>query len=490
MEKVAKSDNFITKSNTSLKSTKATCIIIISILLFNAGIYLITDYFPFSEKIQARKDATGFCSPYASEFIYFYYYTGYFPLATIDSNLIYSRQGALEQIKENGKSLIMEYKHWSRLGENARIWAFLPNAILKCSPENPSIKLFNALFFTLSLILLYLGFKKVNNPLFGLFLVILVNFTPFFIYEVYSRENIFGLMASGFFIVIGLNIHALFSKTGKFLKYCVVCIISGFLIGFFSEIRNETSILIISLLLVYILSNKIKILPKFGISFLIILSFLGSKNLIRYYFDNNFKDTSELVDKFNGHVYNGGRINGHRLWHPVFCGLGDFDKKYGYEWNDRVAYNYAIPVLKEKHGLNILYSGELYINEYYDSAKLYYKKFDEISVYEEVVKEKVLTDIKSDPLWYATIILKRIARNMTQTIPVPYIGWILLPLIFFLIKRKNWDMLKLIIISLPLSITSILIFSGKGATYNSLYLYFVIVICFFELYKNKSPLKS
>ena len=33
-------------------------------------------------------------------------------------------------------------------------------------------------------------------------------------------------------------------------------------------------------------------------------------------------------------------VAGHAFWYPVFCGLGDFDTKYGYEWNDRVgAYN-------------------------------------------------------------------------------------------------------------------------------------------------------
>ena len=71
-----------------------------------------------------------------------------------------------------------------------------------------------------------------------------------------------------------------------------------------------------------------------------------TKSSVKNYFDNNFNETYSLVKKNNGHVYDGGRISGHMLWHPIFCGLGDFDKKYGYKWNDRLAYEYAIPVLK------------------------------------------------------------------------------------------------------------------------------------------------
>jgi hypothetical protein len=474
--------------NILLKSRRALLTIILSVVLVNTGIYILTDYFPVTESIQSRKDATGFCHPYASQFIYFYYYTGYFPLSTLDTNLIFSKEEAVNQILVNGESLTMEYKHWARLGENARIWTFIPNAVLKCSPEKPSVKLFNAIIFTLSLIIFFAGFKKSDKPLFGLIIIALINFTPFFIYEVYSRENIFGILASGFLMVTGLNINVLFNKNPGFIKFLFPAIISGLLIGLFSEIRNETSNILVSIILIYLLANNMKLYLRGGLIILILLSFLGSKNLIKYYFDNNFAKTTELVSQFKGHVYTGGRIGGHKFWHPVFCGLGDFGQKYGYEWNDRVAYKYAVPVLNEKYNMDIKYSGELYTDQYYDTAGLYYIKFDEIPEYENVVKEKVLSDIKSDPGWYAEIIGKRIVRNLNRTLPFPFVGWLILPLIYILIRRKNREMLKLLIISLPLSATSVLIFSDKGVTYNSMFPYFIITILLYEAFrKKKSP---
>lgn len=474
----------ITDFNILLKSRRAFMIVVLSVVLVNAGIYVITDYFPVSDSIQSRKDATGFCHPYASQFIYFYYYTGYFPLSTLDTNLIFSKEEAVNQILVNGESLTMEYKHWARLGENARIWAFIPNAIIKNSPEKPSVKLFNAIIFTLSLIIFFAGFKKSDKPLFGLIIIALINFTPFFIYEVYSRENIFGILASGFLMVTGLNINVLFIKNPKVIKFLFPAIISGFLIGFFSEIRNETSIVLVSLILIYLLTNKLKFYIRAVLIVIIFLSFLGSKNLIKYYFENNFIKTAEIVGQFKGHVYSGGRIEGHIFWHPVFCGLGDFGGKYGYEWNDRVAYNYAVPVLKKKYNMDIKYSGELHSDQYYDTAGLYYIKFDEIPEYEKVIKEKVLLDIKSHPLWYLEIIGKRIVRNLNMTLPFPFAGWLLIPLIYFLIRRKNFEMLKLVVISMPLSVTSVLIYSDNGVTYNSIFPYFVIGIFLYEIFKK------
>ncbi len=176
---------------------------------------------------------------------------------------------------------MIEYQHWSRLGESVRILACLPNAYLKGSPENPPVKLFNAPVFISGLLLLFFGFWKIKKPLFGLLLCILINAIPFFLYEVYSHENIFGLMASVFFMIIGLNIHVLFLKSIDYFKLTFVVIISGVLLIFFSEFRNETSVVMISLLLIYILSKNVKIVPKIVFIIMSIFFFNSSKRYIR-----------------------------------------------------------------------------------------------------------------------------------------------------------------------------------------------------------------
>ena len=219
-------------------------------------------------------------------------------------------------------------------------------------------------------------------------------------------------------------------------------------------------------------------------------SFFLTKSTISNYFQQKFKNTVTLVEEAGGHPYKWATISGHRTWHPIFCGLGDFDNKYGFEWNDKFAYRYAVPILKDKYGMNIDYSDKYHLDNYYDESKLYYIKFDEIDEYEQIVKDKVLSHIKSDPIWYIKIIAKRIIRTMSTTIPVPYVGWGLFFLMYYFVRKKNWSDLYLLIVSLPLSATSIIVYSGRGATYNSVFVYFVIVSIIVMLYDRKKAINK
>ena len=61
--------------------------------------------------------------------------------------------------------------------------------------------------------------------------------------------------------------------------------------------------------------------------------------------------------------------------------------------------------------------------------------------------------------------------------------------VIFLVYKKEWISLKLIVCCLPLSIVSLLIYSGRGATYNSIYPLAVLVIGFAMLIKYGSLFK-
>ena len=467
-----------------LQTQKALLIVVLFIILGNAAIYSISNYKNFPN-IQSRQDATGFCMPYASQFFYFFYYTHHFPLATLHQNLTYSEASAKHEIATNGKDLIMEYKHWSRLGENARIFIFLPNAWLKGSAEAPSIKLFNALLFISSLLVLYIGFWKIDKALFGLIVVTLVNITPFFLYEIYWRQNIFGLLGAVFFLILGLNIKALTNLPIHGYKLLLNGIISSLIIGFCSEIRNEISLVCLSLFLIFCCATQLKVMQKIIVVTTCFIAFYGSKQLIRNYFENQFQQTTQLVTEQNGHVYTGNRITGHKIWHNVFCGLGDFDNTYHYKWDDRVAYQYAVPILNQQYGMHIHYSGKYHTDDYYDKDSLYYIKFEEIENYDKVVKNKVLNDMSQHPWWYIEILLKRLAKLFTYTIPFPMIGWLLLPLLYFLFKNREYLSIKLIFVAFPLSISSMLVYSGDGNTYNSVFPYFILLALISLMLKNK-----
>lgn len=462
----------------------------ILVFFFCSLLYGLSFFTAYSSSTQARQDASGFEYRYAKQFIYFYYYTGYFPLATLHQDLQYNRAAAQKELDLHGDQLIMEYKHWSRLGEHARIFAFLPDAWVKRSPANPSVRLFNALFFTLGLLFLFRGSWKIGYPLHGFFACLLILCTPYYHYEVFRNQNIFALLHSIFYFSIGILLPVLFATKNPSPKQLALGIPAVLLIAFGSEIRNEISIVLISVLLLYLFANSFSWLYRLTCILILCGLFIFSKKWIQSYFNQEFKTTTALVKSKGGHVYTGARISGHQFWHPVSCGLGDFDLRYGHRWDDRVAYAYAIPILKEKYNLDIPYSGELYVDAYYDSAKIYYKKFDEIPEYEEVMKEQVLHQIRKDPMWYASILFNRILRILTTTLPFPFAGWLLFPVLFVLIRKREWTLLKLIIISLPLSAMSFLIYSGNGATYNSIFPFVLILFCFGSWIKNSLKLRT
>ncbi|WP_010521908.1 hypothetical protein [Aquimarina agarivorans] len=452
-----------------------------AIIASNLVIYSVSNTHKFSAE-QSRRDASAFSIYFAKKFIYFYYHTGYFPLGTINTDLVYTDKGAAQEIEKRGSDLIMEFYHWSRLGENTRIFAFLPNAWLDGGVEKPSIRLFNTIVFIFSLLCLCWGFGEIKKLLFGLLLIFCINTTPFYLFEVFTRENIFGILPATFYIILGLNLPILFNKKTSLYYKLMVPILSAFFIGFFSEIRNEIAVVLLSLLLIYILTNNLGYKFKVLALVLVLFSFKSTKEYLRFYFKSKFAETTALVASKGGHVYHGSVIKGHMVWHPVFCGLGDFDTKYGYEWNDMVAFNYAMPILNNKYGLNLKYNGGYHLDQFYDDEKLYYVKFDEIPEYEPIVKAKVLADIINDPLWYADIIWKRIMRLLTRTLPYSYLGFLGIPLLFYLVEQKKWQWIKLLIISLPLSATSIVIYSDRGTTYNSVFGYFILLIIIHEMY--------
>lgn len=80
----------------------------------------------------------------------------------------------------------------------------------------------------------------------------------------------------------------------------------------------------------------------------------------------------------------------HAFWFGVWVGLGDFDRERGYVWNDRAAFQAA-----ERRG------GRRTISFLYDSRN------------EPILRDMVLADVLGDPLWYAEILVKRLAATLT-----------------------------------------------------------------------------
>ena len=105
----------------------------------------------------------------------------------------------------------------------------------------------------------------------------------------------------------------------------------------------------------------------------------------------------------------------------------------------------------------------------------YSLKPETIPEYQLVLREKVLTDIKNDPLWYLGILLKRTNRIFNPATPVrlglgsrfidiPFSTWLVLAMLPCLLLVRRWEQLKLLIFYAPTSLPALLIFSFGGFT--------------------------
>jgi hypothetical protein len=81
----------------------------------------------------------------------------------------------------------------------------------------------------------------------------------------------------------------------------------------------------------------------------------------------------------------------HALWFGIWSGLGDFDRTKGHQWLDQAASEAAVAA----GGTPLRSSG-------YDPAN------------EAIYRRLVLTDVRTDPLWFARILARRAAALLGQ----------------------------------------------------------------------------
>lgn len=442
--------------------------------------------------MQRRQDATGFAYHRAHHFYYFFHYTSHFPLISPNKNLGLSKDAALNEIDKNGKELLMEFEHWYRGGELARIFCFIPNTMMGQTPLQPHVRLFNGIVFTISILIFLYGLFRVRREFLGIVIAASVNLSPFFIYEIYLNKNIFGLVGSLFLLIVGLNIESIYGVSKKIKPQLLRLTFSAFILGFFTEMRNEVSILVGSLFLLIFLAKNIKLKNKLILFVLVLVSFNASKWMVRSYFKNKFKESYELVKSKEGHKYDGRLVSGHPIWHNAYLGLSDFDNKYGIKWDDRQLYNYATKFLNKNYGHNFDYKDTLsfHYNNYYDNSNKYYVYPAFVEEYSGIVMKKYMSDVLKDPIWFVKIIIKRVAKIFTVILPFHYIGWLLIPLLAFLWKRKFYSEFALLIIAMPSCLNSLLIYSDRFATYNSVFGFVILGLLAEKLYHFIKESKS
>lgn len=398
------------------------------------------------------------------DFFHFFYHLGLYPVASPLSDPAAGREGALRTIRESGHSLSMERNATMSPGEPGKIWLFFPKALWTGSTTRPSIRPANIALFLTSLALLTFMFWKEGMLLLGVFLVFILGSNPFQIQEVYFRENVFGLPITMTLLMMALHLRLLRAERMRAPSAFLLAGISASLLATAMTARPEAALILVSVGFVHLRNKDLSWVRRIQVTALALFSFLGTLVGWNQYFDHKFTEAKAVVANSGGTPFQGSRHFTHGLWHPVFCGLGDFDQKYGYQWLDAAAADYAVSKIRELRTL----SPSEEIRPY------------EIAEYGPVIRDKILADISRDPAWYLQILGARLGKVLTSTTPIfpfgvkspvafYFSGWAALLAILALWLLGESMLIRLALFSLPLILPAILVYSGGGIAYYSIF---------------------
>lgn len=420
------------------------------------------------------------------DFFYFHYYLGLFPVLSEETTFEYSRAGAEALLRDHPDSILMEKRHKMRDGELGQVFAFWPAALLRGSPEGATVRTFNILVFVASLMALWFALWWAGHPIAGLMLVVLAGSNPHQLYEIYVDQHVLGFAIAFALLVLALHLPLMGARKAPRWYPWLLPAFAGVLFAAARQVRPEPFLLVISVLAIYLTAPGLRWTQRGAMALSFLVATWVATLATASYFEREFQDAAARVGETGGHVYNGPRRDYHTTWFAIFAGLGDFDKKKGYGyWEDRDVYRYGLPLLEKRLGIDLDWQGELYLNHYYDGAGKYGKKLEDYPEFNEIIRDKVIGDIAGDPLWYAGILWDRLKVIGLDTTPLR-LAWgghwttiamwpaVAIPLALLFTLRREWFLLKLLLFTLPLSLTALLIFSGRGASYYSSYHLFVI----------------
>jgi hypothetical protein len=447
------------------------------------------------------------------EFFYFHYHFNEFPVAVADGFQDpdqdpdpYSKKAARKLVENRGHALVMDLGKPcnTRFGDPGKLFLFWPSALIRQSPAAPSVRLSNVILFTGALTAVLIAFWRNGYPFLGMLLVIFLGSDPFQVlqvYGVYGGENIFSLPISVTLVVLAMHVRFLTPTPPLGRSAYMTAVATGILIASFREVRAEAAIVGVAVPFVYVtMAGRWR--DRVTLLALLILSYAATAGAWRLYFDRSFASAADFVRRAGGQPYTGVRNQHHPFWHAIFVGLGDWDDHvHGYEYDDRVAYAYATPILRERYGLDLTYDvsmispgipsspsrfSDYYFAETYDDAGSYHISPLDLPEYSRVVRDKVISDILHDPRWYLGILRRRLSTVMTDTTPlrlaigrwrigIPITGWFVFPTLLIFVAMREWFLAKLILFTLPLSLTALLVFSFGGTTYYSVF--HIVAVC-------------
>jgi hypothetical protein len=454
------------------------------------GAFIRSAGYPDNTYVLSFPAASGFIAPFASKFFYFLYYTGRFPISTTqpEPELPDSREAAAKLL-ENNPRLIMEDNVFIRSGELAKILLLYPDAWTNGTPRGATLETSNRVLWVGSLLALFVSLSLLEHRLLAVALVALIGSNPFQLGQIYAENNILGYSMPVAALMLALNAPLILARRPNRLAYALP-LLSGAALASVREIRTEPALVILAVALACLCTRGGWRRRSILLATLVAAWSLTSA-LWKLHWDHEFAEAHAIVSAAGGTTFDGYRNLHHSVWHPIWCGLGDFDTRYGYRWWDGAAHDYAIPILDRRFGIRYRKIPGTWLFESSDTSdQKLQTSLETVPEYSLVLREKVLRDIRNDPGWYASILARRLHTIFTVITPVrlglgtryvdiPFSAWLLLPALLLLVAAGRADQVLLLLFFLSTSLPSLLVFSGLGFTYNSAFhlALFALVIC-------------
>jgi hypothetical protein len=411
------------------------------------------------------------------KFFFFLYHLHLFPIATDAPIRADTADEAKRLMREQPQLLRQDEGSTFREGDRGRTYLYFVDAWIHKNAITPSLKPAHCIAFTVALCALMVSFFYIRRPGAGLLLVALAGSSPFQLYTVYKQENVFSWAFTTLILALAVNVPLL--ERRKELRYYpwVAAALSGFLVAFVRTFRSEPTVVLFGAVLIYVTATWLSKRTRLGLVLVMVAAFTITSRASTAYTDGKLEQSKAAVATVGGSPYTGPVRHFHAFWHAIFCGLGDFDDKYGYVWDDRAGYRAAYPELQRRNPDLQLDPSQWMTGRTYDAAGKYPIFYGETPYYSEIIEDIILDNIRKDPAWFAGIIKKRIGKVMTTPVPVgfatttdqyylsgPLLTFACIPLLVFLVVSRRWAYLKLFLFALPLSIAPVAVFSGLGMT--------------------------
>ena len=455
----------------------------------------------------------GFVPKRAVKYWYFLYYTGRFPITTerLASDLVWEERAARRMLEQRGVNAVadtldqdasavgqayraadprleMEDHSFLTTGDLAKVFLLYPDVWLHGVPREARLRTFNRLLGAASLLALFVSLSLIHHRLLGSVLVAVLASNPFQWVELYYRNNVFGYPIAVASLMLALHAPMIFTRWRSPLAY-LVPLVSGVFLACVREVRTEPALVILSVAGIYLFLGGSWTRRGLLIGVLA-LSFATTTTLWERYWSAKFQEAHNIVTFQGGKAFDGAWNAHHAFWHSIWCGLGDFGQEHGFHWYDKSAYRFAVPKMNRRFGTDYKIGEGHRLLNYYTSARKHRIKPETLPEYSIVLRERVLRIIRNRPLWYAGVLGKRVVRVFTQITPirlrigayfvdVPFSAWLFIPAFLGLAVLRSWSQLKFLAFYLPTSLSSILVYSGHGMTYNAAFhlSLFAVVVC-------------